>query len=80
METVFHLHLYRTASGSLLCNMSDSHFSGHHSYFRKDYQIMIPVYIGHVWSHLFAYHTRIKPLIAAKQVRLVFDDNVRIVV
>ena len=50
VETIFHLSYVLTASGNLFLNMSDACETanhGHHSYFRKDFQMLITLKEGH---------------------------------
>ena len=55
-ETIFHLSYVLTASGNLFRNMSDARetaistklqFHGHHSYFRKDFQMLLTLKEGY---------------------------------
>ena len=46
VETIFHLSYVLTASGNLFCNMK-LQFHGHHSYFRKDFQMLLKLKEGY---------------------------------
>ena len=50
VETIFYLSYVLSASGNLFCNMSDARETanyGHHSYSRKDFQMLLRLKEGH---------------------------------
>ena len=47
VETIFHLSNVLTASGNLFGNTSDARETANHSYFRKDFQMLLTLKEGH---------------------------------